>query len=120
MAFIAAVQQRNTPAIFDWLADALSYQSVSDSIAYTYSDWHANINPNCHGNCESDSDSQTNPQSETPCDSEAAATSGAKAGRSVTGLFAACRHPERRTAKLKDPVSLPRRAAHGISRLRSE
>ena len=60
------------------------------SIAYTYTnghrDWHANIDPNCHGNCESDSDSQTNAHSETPCDTEGAANSGAKAGRGVTGF----------------------------------
>src|SRR5205085_782859 len=30
---IAAVQRHDTPAIFNWLIDALSYQGVSDSIA---------------------------------------------------------------------------------------
>src|ERR1700736_3434925 len=33
---IAAVRRHDTPAIFDWLIDALSYQGVSDSIAYGY------------------------------------------------------------------------------------
>src|SRR5438105_785012 len=28
------------PAIFDWLIDALSYQGVSDSIAYSYMEQH--------------------------------------------------------------------------------
>ena len=32
---IAAVQRHDTSAIFDWLIDALSYQGVSDNIAYT-------------------------------------------------------------------------------------
>src|SRR5260221_395197 len=37
---IAAVQRADTPAIFDWLMDALSYQGVSDSIAYGYMEQH--------------------------------------------------------------------------------
>ena len=35
---IAAVQRYDTPAIFDWLIDALSYQGVSNSIAAAYKD----------------------------------------------------------------------------------
>jgi hypothetical protein len=40
---IAAVQRHDTPAIFDWLIDALSYQGVSDNIAYTYMEQHGRI-----------------------------------------------------------------------------
>ena len=39
---------------------------------------------NCHGNWESDSNTQTNAHSEIACDTEAAADSTAKAGRSVS------------------------------------
>src|SRR3954463_9421353 len=40
---IAAVQRHNTPAIFDWLIDALSFQGVSDSIAYSYMEEHGRV-----------------------------------------------------------------------------
>jgi hypothetical protein len=40
---IAAVRRHNTPAIFDWLIDALSYQGVSDSIAYSYKEQHGRV-----------------------------------------------------------------------------
>src|SRR5438105_9347026 len=40
---IAAVQRHDTPAIFDWLIDALSYQGVSDSIAYGYMERHGRV-----------------------------------------------------------------------------
>jgi hypothetical protein len=40
---IAAVQRHDTPVIFDWLIDALSYQGVSDSIAYSYMEQHGRI-----------------------------------------------------------------------------
>ena len=40
---IAAVQKHDTPAIFNWLIDALSYQGVSDSIAYSYTEQHGRI-----------------------------------------------------------------------------
>lgn len=40
---IAAVQRHDTPAIFDWLIDALSYQGVSDSIAWGYMEQHGRI-----------------------------------------------------------------------------
>jgi len=40
---IAAVQRHDTPAIFNWLIDALSYQGVSDSIAYGYMEQHGRI-----------------------------------------------------------------------------
>jgi hypothetical protein len=37
---IAAVQRRDTPAIFDWLIETLSYQGVSDAIAHSYMERH--------------------------------------------------------------------------------
>ena len=40
---IAAVQRHDTPAIFGWLIDALSYQGVSDNIAYSYMEQHGRI-----------------------------------------------------------------------------
>lgn len=40
---IVAVQQHDTPAIFNWLMDALSYQGVSDSIAYSYMERHGRV-----------------------------------------------------------------------------
>jgi hypothetical protein len=40
---IAAIQHHDTPAIFDWLIDALSYQGVSDSIAWGYMEQHGRI-----------------------------------------------------------------------------
>ena len=40
---IAAVRRHDTPAIFDWLIDALSYQGVSDSIAYGYMEQHGRV-----------------------------------------------------------------------------
>ena len=42
---IAAVQRHDTPAIFDWLIDALSYQGVSDNIAYHYMEQHGRLRP---------------------------------------------------------------------------
>ena len=40
---IAAVQRHDTAAIFDWLIDALSYQGISDSIAYGYMEQHGRV-----------------------------------------------------------------------------
>src|SRR3954453_14650964 len=40
---IAAVQRHDTAAIFDWLIDALSYQGVSDNIAWGYLEQHGRI-----------------------------------------------------------------------------
>src|SRR4051812_33245993 len=40
---VAAVQRHDTPRIFNWLIDALSYQGVSDSIAYSYMEQHGRI-----------------------------------------------------------------------------
>src|SRR5215218_10614388 len=39
----AAVRDHDTPALFDWLADVLSYQGVSDAIAERYMDEHGSI-----------------------------------------------------------------------------
>src|SRR3954464_9248846 len=40
---IAAVRRHDTPVIFDWLMDALSYQGVSDSIAHGYMEKHGRV-----------------------------------------------------------------------------
>ena len=40
---IAAVRRHDTGAIFDWLIHALSYQGVSDSIAYGYMERHGQV-----------------------------------------------------------------------------
>jgi hypothetical protein len=38
----AAVHDRNTPALFDWLVSVLSYQGISDQVAADYMDLHGN------------------------------------------------------------------------------
>jgi hypothetical protein len=38
----AAVRDRNTPALFDWLVAVLSYQGISDQVAASYMDLHGN------------------------------------------------------------------------------
>jgi hypothetical protein len=38
----AAVRDRNTPALFDWLVSVLSYQGISDQVAADYMDLHGN------------------------------------------------------------------------------
>jgi len=40
---IAAVQRHDRGTIFDWLVDALSYQGISDSIAYGYMEQHGRM-----------------------------------------------------------------------------
>jgi hypothetical protein len=40
---IAAVRGHDTPVIFDWLLDLVSYQGVSDSIAYSYMERHGRL-----------------------------------------------------------------------------
>jgi hypothetical protein len=40
---IAAVRRHDTLVIFDWLIDAVSYQGVSDSIAYGYMERHGRV-----------------------------------------------------------------------------
>src|SRR4051812_12054581 len=39
----AAVQAHDTPALFDWLVEILSYQGVSDAIAWGYMDQHGRV-----------------------------------------------------------------------------
>ena len=39
-----AVAERDTPALFDWLMQVLSYQGVSDAIAFAYMDRHGTVN----------------------------------------------------------------------------
>jgi hypothetical protein len=36
----AAVRNRNTAALFDWLVSILSYQGISDQVAYDYMERH--------------------------------------------------------------------------------
>lgn len=38
-----AVRDRNTPAIYDWLMEALSYQGISDAIAANYIEQHGTV-----------------------------------------------------------------------------
>src|SRR5947208_655356 len=40
---IAAVRRHHTPVIFDWLLDAVSYQGVSDNIAFGYMERHGRV-----------------------------------------------------------------------------
>jgi hypothetical protein len=40
---ITAVQHHDTPVVFGWLIEALSYQGVSDSIAYSYMEQHGRV-----------------------------------------------------------------------------
>jgi hypothetical protein len=40
---IAAVRRHDTPVIFDWLFDLVSYQGVSDSVAYGYMERHGRV-----------------------------------------------------------------------------
>ncbi len=37
------MQRHDTAVIFDWLIDALSYQGISDSIAYGYMERHGRV-----------------------------------------------------------------------------
>jgi len=37
---IRAVQDRDTPALFDWLVETLSFQGISDSVASAYMTQH--------------------------------------------------------------------------------
>src|SRR5215207_2210659 len=39
----AAVRSHDTPALFDWLMEILSYQGVSDAIAWTYMNQHGRV-----------------------------------------------------------------------------
>jgi len=39
----SAIRRHDTPVIFDWLFDVLSYQGVSDSVAYGYMERHGRV-----------------------------------------------------------------------------
>jgi hypothetical protein len=39
----AAMRKRDTAATFDWLIEALSYQGISDQIAYDYMEQHGYV-----------------------------------------------------------------------------
>jgi len=39
----AAVASHDTPVLFGWLMDVLSYQGVSDAVAWTYMEQHGRI-----------------------------------------------------------------------------
>jgi hypothetical protein len=39
----AAIARRDTPALFDWLIEALSYQGIADHLAYDYMERHGRI-----------------------------------------------------------------------------
>ena len=39
----AAVAQHDTPALFDWLIEVVSYQGISDSIAWAYMEEHGRV-----------------------------------------------------------------------------
>ncbi len=39
----AAVATHDTPALYDWLMEALSYQGVSDSVAWHYMEEHGGV-----------------------------------------------------------------------------
>jgi hypothetical protein len=40
---IAAIRRHDTPVIFDWLIEVLSYQEVSDRIAFSYMEQHGRV-----------------------------------------------------------------------------
>src|SRR4051794_22604649 len=39
----AAVAEHNTPALFDWLVEVVSYQGISDAIAWSYMEEHGRV-----------------------------------------------------------------------------
>ena len=39
----AAVAQHNTPALFDWLVEVVSYQGISDTIAWSFMEEHGRV-----------------------------------------------------------------------------
>ena len=39
----AAIARRDTPALFDWLIEALSYQGISDRVAHAYLERHGGV-----------------------------------------------------------------------------
>jgi hypothetical protein len=38
-----AINRRDTPALYDWLISALSYQGISDRVAYEYMERHGYV-----------------------------------------------------------------------------
>jgi hypothetical protein len=42
-AIRSAIKQRDTPALFNWLMTALSYQGISDRVAYDYMEQHGRV-----------------------------------------------------------------------------
>jgi hypothetical protein len=40
---IRAIKHRDTPALFDWLVETLSFQGISDSVAAGYIEQHGNV-----------------------------------------------------------------------------
>jgi hypothetical protein len=42
-AIRSAIKERNTPALFDWLMVLLSYQGISDQVAYDYMEQHGRV-----------------------------------------------------------------------------
>jgi hypothetical protein len=42
-AIRSAIKERDTPALFDWLMAMLSYQGISDQVAYDYMDQHGRV-----------------------------------------------------------------------------
>jgi hypothetical protein len=42
-AIRSAIKERNTPALFDWLMAMLSYQGISDQVAYDYMEQHGRV-----------------------------------------------------------------------------
>ena len=58
-ALRSAIKGRDTAALFDWLTAMLSYQGVSDRVAYHYMDQHGQVtekNPGIQSHCFQDRD----------------------------------------------------------------
>jgi hypothetical protein len=43
LGVIRAVRDHDTPVLFDWLVEALSFQGISDAVAAGYMDQHGNV-----------------------------------------------------------------------------
>src|SRR4051794_16068720 len=88
---IAAVRQHDTPIIFDWLMDALSYQGVSDSIAYGYMEQHGRVR--WHDLAAALGEKPSCPSSAVTGPSRAAATRKARARAATRSTGRAVRCP---------------------------
>src|SRR6266478_6135847 len=42
-AIRSAIKERDTPALFDWLMAMMSYQGISDQVAYDYMEQHGRV-----------------------------------------------------------------------------